>query len=244
MRGVEPLAFDLQKVPHGAVHLETFSSTHFAREVECYVYTPPGYRNSGNRYPVLYLLHGGFMGPRVWTDLGAHRTADSLIAAGLAREIIIAMPDTGTDNRLGQPLPLTERYLLDEVIPFVEANYRAGPVRYLAGLSRGAIHTRDIGLRNPESFSALGIFSGGGFPAADPPLEQSYPKLLDAAAINERLQMIYIAVGNQDGALANVERLRASFERLGIKYRFNLSSGGHTTFNWQRYLPEFLKLLP
>jgi enterochelin esterase-like enzyme len=241
VRGVEPLAFDLRKVPHGAVHLETFSSTHFAREVECYVYTPPGYHNSGNRYPVLYLLHGGFMGPRVWTDLGAHRSADSLIAAGLAREMIIAMPDIGTDNRLGQPLPLTERYLLDEVIPFIETNYRTGPVRYLAGLSRGAIHTRDIGLRNPEVFSALGMFSGGGFAATDPPLERSYPKLLDAAATNDRIQMIYIAVGNQDGAIANVERLRSALERLGIRHHFNLSSGGHTGFNWQRYLPEFLK---
>ena len=140
VRGAGSLPFDLQKVPHGAVHLETFSSTHFAREVECYVYTPPGYRSSDKRYPVLYLLHGAAMPPRLWTDLGAHRTAESLIAAGLAREIIIAMPDTGAENRLGQPLPLTEQYLLDEVIPFVEANYRTGPIRYLAGISRGAIH--------------------------------------------------------------------------------------------------------
>jgi len=140
---------------------------------------------------------------------------------------------------------LTEQYLLDEVIPFVEANYRVGPVRYLAGISRGAIHTRDIGLRHPELFSALGMFSGGGFPATDPPLEESYPKLLDAAAINERLQRIYIGVGNEDiGTLANVSRLRASFERLGIKHQFNLSSGGHTGFNWARYLPELLKALP
>ncbi|MGH9660108.1 MAG: alpha/beta hydrolase, partial [Bryobacteraceae bacterium] len=103
----------------------------------------------------------------------------------------------------------------------------------------------DIGLRNPEAFSALGMFSGGGFPATDPPLERSYPKLLDAAAMNERFQMIYIAVGNEDtGTHANVERLRASLVRLGIKHHFNLSSGGHTGFNWQRYLPEFLKGLP
>jgi enterochelin esterase-like enzyme len=244
VRGVEPLVFDLQRVPHGAVHLETFSSRHFAREVECYVYTPPGYRGSDKRYPVLYLLHGAFMGSRVWIDLGAQRIADSLIAAGLTQELIIVMPETSADNRMNQSLPLTERYLLEEVIPFVQANYRAGPVRYLAGISRGAVHTRDIGLRNPEVFSALGLFSGGGFPATDPPLEQTYPKLLESAAMNERLQIIYMAVGNQDGAVANIDRLRASLERLGIKHHFNLSSGGHAGFNWQRYLPEFLKGLP
>jgi enterochelin esterase-like enzyme len=37
--------------------------------------------------------------------------------------------------------------------------------------------------------------------------------------------------------------LKASLERLGIKHQYNLSSGGHVPFNWQRYLPEFLKLL-
>jgi len=69
---------------------------------------------------------------------------------------------------------------------------------------------------------------------------QSYPKLLDVAAMNERLRMI----GNQDPAVANVERLRVSLERLGIKHHFNLSSGGHADFNLQRCLPEFLKRLP
>jgi enterochelin esterase-like enzyme len=131
------------------------------------------------------------------------------------------------------------------VIPFVEANYRTGPPRYLAGHSTGAIHTRNIGLRNPEAFSALGIFFGGGISATDPPLEQTYPKLLDAGVINDQLRLIYIALG-KDAPLAtpNVERLRASFERLGIRHEFYLSSGGQTPFNWQRCLPEFLQRLP
>ena len=192
VRGVGPLPVDLQNVPHGVVHLETFSSTHFGREVECYVYTPPGYRDSDRRYPVLYLLHGGMMGPYVWPGIGAQRIADNLIAVGLTRELIIVMPDTSADNRMNQPLPLAERYLLEEVIPFIEANYRIGPRRYLAGHSIGASHTRNIGLKNPEAFSALGMF-GGGIAATDPPLEQSFPKLLDADAINEQLQLIYIA---------------------------------------------------
>jgi hypothetical protein len=53
----------------------------------------------------------------------------------------------------------------------------------------------------------LHMFSRGGFAAPDPP--QTYPKLLDPAAKNDRTQMIYVAVG----------------------------TCRHTGFNWQRYLP-------
>ena len=157
------------------------------------------------------------MGPFVWPGIGAQRIADNLIASGLTKELIIAMPDTSADYRMNQPLPLAEQYLLEEVIPFIEAKYRTGPRRYLAGHSTGSIHTRNIGLRNPDAFSALGIFFGGGIAETDPPLEQIYPKLLDADAINEQLQLIFIAHGT-DAPLAgpNVARLRASFERRSV----------------------------
>jgi enterochelin esterase-like enzyme len=242
VRGADPLPVDLQNVPHGVLHLETFPSTHFAREVECYVYTPPGYRGSTKRYPVLYLLHGGMMGPYVWPGIGAQRIADNLIAAGLP-ELIIVMPDTSAENRMNQPQPLTERYLLEEVIPFIEANYRTTPRRYLAGHSIGAGHAWNIVMRSPEAFSAVAAF-GAGLAAADPPLEQSYPKLLDADAINEQVPLIYISVPQTGpNAGANAERFRASLERLGIKHHFNLPPGGQTSFNGTRWLIEFLTFL-
>jgi len=63
-----------------------------------------------------------------------------------------------------------ERILLDELIQFVDANYRTltdQPNRALAGLSMGGMQTRTIGLAHLDKFSHLGIFSGGSIAPTD-----------------------------------------------------------------------------
>jgi enterochelin esterase-like enzyme len=252
VRGSQPLFHDLQQVPHGVVHIETFSSPLFGRDVRCFVYTPPGYEASSRQYPALYLLHGLGDQPDTWTDFGyADRIVDNFIAAGKGRDLIVVMPDTGAANRANQPLDLVEHYMLEELIPFAEKKYRIDPspaARYLAGFSAGANHVRNIGFLHPDLFSALGMMSGGGFGPAAPQLETTYPILTDAAAFNAQIKFVYIAIGREDAssvnALTNVQRLKDSLDRLGIPSTYNISSGGHELFNWRRYLLEFLQGLP
>ena len=55
------------------------------------------------------------------------------------------------------------RMLLEEVIPFVEENYRViadKKGRAMAGLSMGSEQTSVIGITHPQVFSSLGMFSG------------------------------------------------------------------------------------
>jgi hypothetical protein len=169
VRGPEPLYTDIRKVPHGTVHIETFSAAGLDREVRCFVYTPPGFV-AGERLPVVYLLHGTVDFESSWSVTGyAERIADNLIADGQARRMILAMPDTGTLNRENPPTTVVEPYLISEVIPLVEGKYLDGDPaaeRYLVGLSAGAVQTRYAGLRNPSLFAGLGIFSGGGLALA------------------------------------------------------------------------------
>jgi enterochelin esterase-like enzyme len=44
------------------------------------VYLPPGYDESGQRYPVLYALHGLAEYYAEWVDFGAAEVADSLFS--------------------------------------------------------------------------------------------------------------------------------------------------------------------
>ena len=150
------------------------------------------------------------------------------------------MPDTGTPNRRNLATDVVEPYLISEVFPFVEGKYLGGPAakRYLAGLSAGAGHTRYTGLRNPELFRGLGIFSGGGV-AAGVVLEDLFPTLRQPELY--RNMNVSIAVGMDDSALANVRRLSESLDRFGIRNQLSVTTGGHTWFNWRRYLAEFLK---
>jgi enterochelin esterase-like enzyme len=249
VRGSDPLFHDAQRVPHGVVHAHTFRSEVLDREVPCYVYTPPGYESSEQNYAVLYLLHGALERASFWTRYSyADRIMDNLIARGEAKELIIVMPDTGAADGGSLPMPLIERYLLEEVIPLFEKKYRidgAPSARYLGGNSAGANHVRNLAFLHPEMFSAVAIMSGGGLNNTAPPLESTYPKLGDATAFNQQVKLVYIALGERDlsnaNIVANVRRLKESLDRLGIRNTFNLSTGGHDWFNWRRYLAEFVK---
>ena len=240
VRSSESLFTDMRKVLHGTVHIETFSSARLNREVRLFVYTPPGF-STGERIPIVYLLHGSVLDERAWSLIGyAERIADNLIADGQAPRVILAMPDTSGPNRGNLPQDRIEQYLLSEVFPYVEGKYVAGEpaARYLAGLSAGANHTRFTGLRNPSLFAGLGLFSGGGLAMGN--LEEIHPTV-HQPELFKHMKLIYFAVGNEDTALANVRRMSQALEQLGINNHLNITSGGHNWFNWRRYLAEFLK---
>ena len=144
-----------------------------------------------------------------------------------------------------------EPYLISEVFPFVEGKYLASanpvgmvrgpqpePERYLAGFSAGANHTRFTGLRNPALFKGLGMFSGGGLAMGN--VEEIHPAVRQPELFRH-MKIINFAIGNQDSRLANVQRMSEQLQQLGIPNELYISSGGHTWFNWRRYLSEFLK---
>ncbi|MCC6366476.1 MAG: hypothetical protein IT165_23405 [Bryobacterales bacterium] len=249
VRGSEPLFHDIQPVPHGSVHIHTFHSELFQREVSFYVYTPPGYESSSQSLPTLYLLHAAIQKESMWTRFGyADRIMDNLIAAGEAKEMMIVMPDTGAVSGGDQPLDLVVRYMLDEVIPLVESKYRADSSpgsRYVAGVGAGSNRARELAFLYPEMFSAVAIMAGGGLGNAAAPLDVSYPKIKDADAFNSQVRFIYIALGQKDNHTPNVQvnvrRLKNSLDQLGINSTFRTTTGGYTWFNFRRFLAEFVK---
>src|SRR5262249_18348599 len=79
--GAPPRLSESQDVPHGTVRLHAYRSRALdGRKRGLVVYTPPGYdKETGSRYPVLYLFHGAGDNEATWTALGrAHLIADNL----------------------------------------------------------------------------------------------------------------------------------------------------------------------
>lgn len=67
---------------------------------EMYVYTPPGYDQSNDKYPVLYILHGGGEDQRGWATQGkTDLILDNLIADLKAKPMLVAM----LDGNMGGP---------------------------------------------------------------------------------------------------------------------------------------------
>ena len=249
VRGDEPLFFDVRPVPHGTVEIRTYDSSVTGLSRQVYIYTPPGYDESTEALPVLYLLHGADGEDRSWTMLGrAHTILDNLIADGLSAPMVIVIPygyaypwDAGVSREKQQ-----EDFLADlktELIPFVEANYRVSKDRErraLAGLSRGGSQTLNIGLRHLDLFSRLGVFSASG---GSEPGTRFADVAANAAQVNEKLDLFWIGMGTEDGGYENAKRLSQFLNDSAITHTFREISGAHTWIVWRQFLDEMAPLL-
>ena len=147
------------------------ASTAFGGEVAYMVYLPKGY-SAEQQYPVWYAMHGYSSTEKMWlSEAGIGEIADGLIAEGKLTPMIMVFPYTRyddaktieadmADGKLGPSR--MERFLCDELIPYIDAHYRtiASPDgRYLGGFSMGGLFALQIGLHQPKLFSKIGAYS-------------------------------------------------------------------------------------
>jgi enterochelin esterase-like enzyme len=243
--------WQFRDVPHGKVEINLHKSRVLGAPRQVFVYTPPDYgRNPAARYPVLYLFHGNNDVAAGWTFTGnAHLILDNLLAEKKAVPMLIAMP-WGHAVPFGAPREqqarnnaLFEQYLLEEVIPLVDSNYRTAPGpanRAVAGLSMGGSQALQIGLGHLDTVGSIGVFSAG----KPRDFEQRYAGLLEhPKETNQRLKLLWIGVGKQDALLENVRQLRAALSQRDIRHVGFETEGGHFYPVWRRFLAEMAPLL-
>jgi enterochelin esterase family protein len=142
-------------------------------ERDLHVYLPPDYdANSAKRWPAILGLVGftGTGGNMFNLDaLGEplDRRLDRLIASKQCPPVIIAAPDCFTRVGGNQYINSAgtgryEDYLVDEIIPFVDATYRTLPRgRWgVFGKSSGGFGAITLGMQRPDVFAALADHSG------------------------------------------------------------------------------------
>jgi enterochelin esterase-like enzyme len=102
--GPESDMWDFKNVPHGTIQAVWYPSPTLKQDRRrMYVYTPPGYESNQNRYPVLYLLHGGGGDEDAWVTMGrANVILDNLIAAAKAKPMIVVMPNGNAAQTVSQ----------------------------------------------------------------------------------------------------------------------------------------------
>lgn len=157
----------VRDVPHGTVSHNYYWSGETKRYERCLVYTPPGYMNGTESYPVLYLQHGGGENETVWTSCGRiNFIMDNLIAEGKCVPFIVVM-NNGMIRYENLKAPnymddCFENSLINYCIPFIESTYRVKPGKWnraIAGLSMGSMQTNDIGFKHPDVFGNMGSFT-------------------------------------------------------------------------------------
>src|SRR3982751_138512 len=98
--------YSIQDVPHGQVREVWYSSKVTGTWRHALVYAPPGYdEKTTERYPVLYLQHGGGEDETGWVRQGhANVILDNLIASGKAKPMLVVMA-YGYARRAGAQAP-------------------------------------------------------------------------------------------------------------------------------------------
>ena len=253
---------DTRNVPHGAVAQVTYYSTSLGRFRRMHVYTPPGYEQGRDRYPIFYLLHGSGDSDAAWTTVGrAGFIFDNLIAAGKARPMVVAMP-AGHTSAVRGPNSTDEfvKDFVNDVMPYVEKTYRVNAVRAsraIAGLSMGGDQSLQIAIPHLEKFSAVGVYSSGliglfrgargAAPAATPPApstwEERHRAALSDAKAKKGLKLLWFATGVDDSLLPTTRSTVEMLKKYGFDPVLKETPGGHTWLVWRDYLIEFVPQL-
>ena len=215
------------------------------------VYTPYGYENNPKqKYPVLYLLHGGGGDEEAWTSMGrAAQILDNLIEKGLAKPMIVVMPNGNPGQQAAATLNLPTKQatgqnayvnsLVKEIIPFVEKNFRAIPnrsARAIAGLSMGGGHTLSATALYPGTFDYICPLSIGSQRSEQ--LDQQLQGIKKAG-----YKLYWFGCGESDFLWESAKQLDAALTANGLEHTFFVTDGGHTWANWRNYLNTFAQLL-
>lgn len=261
--------YSVKDIPHGTVARRWYDSPTLKEQRRITVYTPPGYENSKETYPVFYLLHGSGGDEEAWIALG--RTAqimDNLIAQGKVKPMIVVMPNGHTQNSAA-PGESSRHYIpamgggpreavasmedsFGDIIKFVENNYKVKKNkanRAIAGLSMGGMHSAAISAQYPNTFNYVGVFSA-------PPIAsmmsrndaerakyaEEFVKKLEVQQKNG-FDLYWIACGDTDFLYQGVIDSMKAMDEIGFDYTYRESGEGHIWKNWRLYLAEFAPML-
>ena len=122
-----------------------------------------------------------------------------------------------------------ETVLIDELIPYVDANFRTiadRPHRAMAGLSMGGMETHTITLANPDVFAYYGLLSGGTY---------NPEEITDKS----KVKFIFMSYGSREGGSGNVAAAAEALNEAGIKALSYVSQDtAHEFQTWRRSLRE------
>lgn len=261
--------YSVKDVAHGTVARRWYHSETLKEQRRITIYTPPGYENSKQSYPVFYLLHGSGGDEEAWIALG--RTAqilDNLIAQGKVKPMIVVMPNGHTQNAAA-PGESSRHYIpamgggpreavasmedsFGDVLKFIEDNYRVKKGRAnraIAGLSMGGMHSAAISAQYPNTFNYIGVFSAP--PVASMMVREESERAKYAEEFMKKLEvqqkngfeLYWIACGDTDFLYQGVIDSMKSMDEIGFNYTYRESDGGHIWRNWRIYLSEFAPML-
>lgn len=221
------------------------------------VILPPGYaQHPEQRYPVIFLLHGGHDDAVSYRDKYAIvPVLQELYQQGKLPASIVVMPD-GNDNRGSSPFwdPTyfngphgnLDTLIGSELVAVVKSRYRTANnprLWAMGGISSGGWGAFNIGLRHLNQFNTL--FSHSGYftdtsGIANSPEAFIQTELQSLPLHQKQALHFYIDAGESDiDFAASSQQFHQTLDRLNIANEFHLFPGGHglsgADFGWNYF---------
>ena len=214
------------------------------------VYTPAEYEKGKKKYPVLYLQHGMGEDETGWSKQGyMQHIMDNAIASKQAVPMIVVMESGDIKAPMGRGQSMGDYgasfypVLLNDLIPYIEANFRVKTDREnraMAGLSWGGHQTFDIVFNHLDKFAWLGTFSGAIF---NLDVNNAYDGVFTKAdELNKKIHYFYMNSGTEGmDRMFRTEETVKKLNDLGVKAVYSKSEGtAHEWLTWRRGLNQFI----
>jgi len=213
------------------------------------VYTPAGFQRSGEAYPLVVTMAGGFYADMV----DVKPTLDHLIAEARIPPVV-AIVVSGTAEEL-QCSPEYARFLAEELVPWATATYHATrkpEQTVIAGSSLGGLASACAAVSHPDVFGKVLSQSGSFWWKGVFRSREQGDDLSDAEWLTRRIRAIdrvpvdfYLEVGLMEfeGQLGTNRRLRDALVEKGYEVDYREFNGNHSYVNWRESFGEALVVL-
>jgi enterochelin esterase-like enzyme len=240
----------------------SFASAALKTRLHFAVYLPTGYATSGERYPVVYFLHGL---PATATSYESFAWVAAAVTRAALPAIVVVPQGTLTEDGDPEyhdwgPGDDWETALAVELPKVVDAQFRTianRSGRAIIGASAGGYGATIIGLHHPATFGAIESWSGY-FEPTDPTgkttldvgsdAENAYasvhtlvPTLAAQLARYPTLLAFYVGAGDPT-FVADNKQLARELTAAQIPHLFEVFAGAHTVSLWQKHATAWLAL--
>lgn len=233
-----------QNNPRVVGEIKILQSEILDEEREIVVFTPQNYQTSNEKFPVFYLLDGE------WNFHFVSSLVDKLADGGdVPKMIVVGINNTNRNRDLTPPEENSNpnsfgggkkflNFIIQELQPWIDQNYRTHPYSILGGHSFGGLFTVYAMMEEPGFFQS--------YIALSPSLGRNNEKQLASAKnfFNKKNTMpkdLYLAVGNEGGfTYLSTAKFANSVERSvygDFRFKFDhLKEETHTTIPVQGFL--------
>jgi len=186
----------------------------------------------GKIRPFIVVMETSAVGPQF--QMPPRPAATPATAPGAARQATQAPGALAQRPRFRFSFDKYADLMIRDMIPWIDENFRTIPDqahRAMSGLSMGAMCTKSVTLAHPETFSYIGLFSGGTIAP-------------DEISDKSKVKHVFMSYGSRERGSEGVEAAADALNQAGIKSTAYVSPlTAHEWQSWRRSLYEFAQLL-